>query len=655
MFKIIPVEILPDGRKKPLIKDWTERASNDLDQINKWVQKFGSRIKYWGIPTGSVNGIYALDVDTKGVNGWDTIRNEGYQIPHTLTQRTPSGGAHFIFKYPADDGYDYKNSVDTELGLDTRSEKGFIVWYESTIPTEYHLAEVPEWLKVKVRKKPNEIRSGKIIQVNSQFIDNLLYVASWNIRNAEAHGANNVINEMAFKVGQYLYSGLNKDHALNTLLHAARIRGKDDSESIATINSGLEGGSKLPEIEYFDCIDVKKPVGSIDLAMFVMAGNTRYTPVRGTIHELFDDKALKRESLFEGWSTKDLSIISGDGGVGKSTLAIMESICLRLGLPFLGFNNSLQGGKTLYLTAEDNNKKILAVAGKILTQMGYKSDYNRLNHLLDGFFVKLDPTLKLVSRDSSGAIVSNKAMVDKILEAAQDLKPDRIVFDPISYMWAYESQVNEMGDALAQAMAKIRDEVNCETHAVNHIGKTSSNHKDMTQFAGRGGTAFVNRSRVTKILITLSNDDYRKYTGKELKDKETGILCNIAKFTDGSDHFNKPFVIKREGYLFVREDVTGSLDEDFESDGLSDHALMTKIINFIKYERQQEEYPPEAMVEAHMTSGSNKIAKIKLRSLIAKLEYHGMDGIRVSRMKNPDLTKSGNVYYLINDMDEEIK
>ena len=48
--------------------------------------------------------------------------------------------------------------------------------------------------------------------------------------------------------------------------------------------------------------------------------------------------------------------------------------------------------------------------------------------------------------------------------------------------------------------------------------------------------------------MSVSDEDYRKYTGKELQGKDRAIMCNIAKFSDGSD-VTLSGMIKKELYF----------------------------------------------------------------------------------------------------------
>jgi len=78
--KIFPAFINREGQKIPLIKGWYENASNDPVQIKKWQDEHRERIQLWGVPCGEVNGIVALDIDVKKINGVIPIKSDDFKF-----------------------------------------------------------------------------------------------------------------------------------------------------------------------------------------------------------------------------------------------------------------------------------------------------------------------------------------------------------------------------------------------------------------------------------------------------------------------------------------------------------------------------------------------------------------------------------------------
>jgi hypothetical protein len=147
-------------------------ATNDLNTIAKYWGEFPQdRI---GIPTGSTNGFFCLDIDTAfdghkydGFAGLKQLEEKYGSLPITLKSRSPSGSEHHYFRYPA--GVLIKNSaseliieVDRRaLGVDVRGEGGMVLAPPSLHPrggqyvwvNDLDIAIAPDWL-IELTRKP---------------------------------------------------------------------------------------------------------------------------------------------------------------------------------------------------------------------------------------------------------------------------------------------------------------------------------------------------------------------------------------------------------------------------------------------------------------------------------------------------------------------
>lgn len=145
-FVVMPViNTLVDGKtqKKPIIERWQTLTLNDTDSI---LRAFNNpRVNAIGLLTGSVNGVFVLDVDP----GADLT---GKEVPPTVCVKT-GRGMHYYFKNEEGLG----NTVNGDTNFDTRGEGGFVV-----VPPSWHhlgeyswvidlnkdmLAPLPDWVK----------------------------------------------------------------------------------------------------------------------------------------------------------------------------------------------------------------------------------------------------------------------------------------------------------------------------------------------------------------------------------------------------------------------------------------------------------------------------------------------------------------------------
>ena len=639
-WKIFPGTLTHEGRKVPISEvKWQSEATEDVNIINGWQTAYGYKIKFWGIPTGLLNNIIVLDVDTKD-NGFETLKK--YHVPLTLSQTTLSGGKHFIYKYP-NDGKRYANRVKFDQGLDIRAEGGYIFHYGMD---NTPIAEAPQWLldqALSYEKK--EIDPNEIVSVDPTIAFAILEQACENIRTAGEGEANNTMNIESYKVGQLLPSNsISFEEAYNALFKASKDRGKSDYESKATITSGLNGGSKNPFTSPFGKLEPILHVGTVDVQHV-----ERWTPNFFTKYDLTNLSKLRKPQLFKNWSTEDIHITTADGGTGKTTLKLFEAICLALGEPFLGFD-CVKPGRTLFITGEDSWEKTGAVIGAILTQMGLINDEEKVRIVLDSIVVKKDSDLCLISKSKDGFININKDAYEKVSQAIDDIRPRMIVFDPIASFWGSETMLNDMSKSVAKFMGMLVERSNACVEAINHMGKQSSSNKDMSQFAGRGGTGLPSHSRVSRVLRPVFDEEFRELTGFELEDGKSAMMCNVNKFSDGSPIYNKPFLILREGYLFSKVTLVEHKAKEVQNN-LSDNE---RIFEYIKLEREAGRYPNKAIIVAHFNTGFEKISKEKVHRAIEYLMYLGHLGEKIKQIENPDIEAGGKVFIIVDDEGKEI-
>jgi hypothetical protein len=138
--------------KRPLTKRGFKDASLDADLIAEWSGRWPDALV--GVPTGKASGLFVLDVDVRGDrDGFLTLQQKSWELPRTRTHHTPSGGAHFLFKYPEDVTLTI-SAGKLGTGLDTRGEGGYIIWWPAHGCEVEHpdtLAEVPDWLLEELR------------------------------------------------------------------------------------------------------------------------------------------------------------------------------------------------------------------------------------------------------------------------------------------------------------------------------------------------------------------------------------------------------------------------------------------------------------------------------------------------------------------------
>jgi hypothetical protein len=232
--------------------------------------KPGNHPTYWrvpdrniGVPTGTVSGFWALDVD--GADGEETLRD--LEVRHGSLPRTreaitarESGGRHLWFGCT---GPIPSTAGNIGPGLDTKGDGGYVVVPPSVHPSGRRyawssvdkLSAAPEWLVKLARAKPQSTISERAVAgIRRPSCKYGLAALEREIETLAATatgGRNSALNVCAFRLFQLVAGGeLDRDLVIDRLIDASHrngLVGDDGLRSVnATIASGMRAGLQHP-------------------------------------------------------------------------------------------------------------------------------------------------------------------------------------------------------------------------------------------------------------------------------------------------------------------------------------------------------------------------------------------------------------------------
>lgn len=151
---VLPIK---PGGKHPPLKEWRTAATTNTDIIHNWWNGLYTDCGV-GILTGPQSGLWVLDIDTHGHDGYAAInelQDAYHPLPHTVTAQTGGGGQHHYYRWNPQ--HPITNGSATRLpdGIDTRGEGGQVVAPPTNTGNGYKwlndpwttpLAEAPAWL-----------------------------------------------------------------------------------------------------------------------------------------------------------------------------------------------------------------------------------------------------------------------------------------------------------------------------------------------------------------------------------------------------------------------------------------------------------------------------------------------------------------------------
>lgn len=252
LFPLIP------GTKRPMVRDWERKATNDPQALADWPARAGV-----GVACGP-SGIVVIDLDCHSedvpqewadrgcADGadvfawlWNKNTTTGDSWAHTLTVATPSGGGHLYYRAPAD--APVRNSAG-RIGwqIDVRSVGGYAATLGTTLPNGSYeelyvpqeLPVLPDWLTA-LAAPPRAVQSPRrrVWALPSRTGGRVQALAE-KVATAQPGQRNHVLNWAAYQLAV--------DHVLTRenaeiLCNAGLAAGLGEGECVATINSAARG------------------------------------------------------------------------------------------------------------------------------------------------------------------------------------------------------------------------------------------------------------------------------------------------------------------------------------------------------------------------------------------------------------------------------
>jgi Mrp family chromosome partitioning ATPase len=212
-----------------------------------------------GVATGEKSGLLVLDVDSDagGDLSLERLMAEHGHIPRTVLAITGGGGKHHYFAYPTK-GRLGNSAGRLGAGLDTRGDGGYVVAppslttgpYEWFVPPGqgYPVEHMPVWLLDLLTDKPAPRPAlSPAPQAGSKYAEKALADELAAVVAAAEGSRNATLNSAAFSLGQLVGGGLlDAGDVEYALVNAGLVAGLTESETRATVKSGMTAGQREP-------------------------------------------------------------------------------------------------------------------------------------------------------------------------------------------------------------------------------------------------------------------------------------------------------------------------------------------------------------------------------------------------------------------------
>lgn len=212
---------------------------------------------------------------------------------------------------------------------------------------------------------------------------------------------------------------------------------------------------------------------------------------------------------------KQVSVTVAPGGVGKSSLTLVEALCLASGRQILGEWVPTEPLRAWVYNLEDPREEMeRRVIGAMMHHGIAPEDIG------DRLFLDTGRERPLCTAvEVKGEVSIVKPEIEALAAAIQDRGIDVLIVDP--FVSSHRVSENSSGaiDLVAKEWARLADRCNCAIELVHHTRKTGG--ADATTEDGRGSSALMGAARSGRVLNKMS-EELREQAG--IKDDPATIF-----------------------------------------------------------------------------------------------------------------------------------
>ena len=543
----------PNG-KAPLGGHGFKDATTDVAIVAEWWKRTPQA--NIGLACAPGSGLLALDVDRKDdVDGLANLQAAGFDplTASPVLARTPSGGFHIMFRHDGERGNANSN---LPAGNDVRG-KGYVVASPSVIDGQRYawitadgedlppdhipdLDQLPAWPTALAQMEPprrKRRRTGRASPYcviagtpHEDWADAAFRGEMDTLLATPKGGRNEALNRAAFALGTMVGGGHLRESVVRAELEEAHGALGCDRSDLKAIDNGLRDGMEKPR-EYIPPEGPTPNVGQIAPGLAARAlsdagaglnvsGGGRALRLAYSAGERIQErpKAKAEPEEGDGWTLAPVMALDIDamqpdeflygkyyiigkasatiapGGAGKSSLSLIEAVCIASGRDLLQRGwDGMKGERVLYFNLEESqdelNKRLLAILqhhGLTVADLG-----GRL-FLRSG----LSHPMRVADEGKRGAALTDHAAKLDEMVGAYGIRA--LIVDPLVSAHAVDESNNSAVDMVMKEFSRIADKWKCAVSVVHHTPKLRNERA--TSESGRGGIALRDAVRCLRVL-----------------------------------------------------------------------------------------------------------------------------------------------------------
>ena len=195
-----------------------------------------------------------------------------------------------------------------------------------------------------------------------------------------------------------------------------------------------------------------------------------------------------------------VSVTASAGGIGKTSLTMVEALAVAANRPLLGENIYEQCNVWVINLEDDMSEMMLRLAAAM-------KHYNVSHEDIAGkLFMDAEDTIELImGAETRDGLTLNDALLEVLMKRVKDNSIGLVIIDPFVSTHLANENSNSSIQAIVAMFRKLAREANCAVHIVHHVRK--GNGEDATIDSVRGAGSLIGAARVARVINKVSEED----------------------------------------------------------------------------------------------------------------------------------------------------
>jgi hypothetical protein len=195
-----------------------------------------------------------------------------------------------------------------------------------------------------------------------------------------------------------------------------------------------------------------------------------------------------------------VSVTASAGGIGKTSLTMVEGMAVACGRPLLG-EDVHESCRVWILNLEDDRNEMLLRLAAAMRHYGVTHE-----EIADRLYLDAEDTIEVVMAvEGREGLQQNDALLAYMIQKVKDLGIGLVILDPFVSSHLVNENSNSSIQAVTAMFRKLARETGCGVHIVHHVRK--GNGDDATIDSVRGAGSLIGAARSARVINRLTEKE----------------------------------------------------------------------------------------------------------------------------------------------------